>query len=151
MEELRSILVDLQFKLNSIVNRIPLAQHPGTPGRDGNSAYSAASDRSQSFSHSPTSARSNEGFLPGGGPNGCPEQYHTPVLVAFHKWARILLSLFVDKVSPNWLRLQIAKLTSSILGILCRLPAFLEERQKPHMACCETRVSRLHFGIYDRC
>ncbi|KAL1967426.1 hypothetical protein VTN77DRAFT_3211 [Rasamsonia byssochlamydoides] len=97
MEELRSILVDLQFKLNSIVNRIPLAQHPGTPSRDGSSAYSAASDRSQSFSHSPASSRSGEGILPGDGPGGCAEQYHTPVLVAFHKWARILLSLFIDK------------------------------------------------------
>ncbi|KKA19782.1 C6 transcription factor [Rasamsonia emersonii CBS 393.64] len=93
MEELRSILVDLQYKLNSIVNRIPLAQHPGTPGRDG----SSASDRSQSFSHSPANSRSNEGLLPGDGPSGCAEQYHTPVLVAFHKWARILLSLFIDK------------------------------------------------------
>lgn len=96
MGDLRSILVELQFKLNSLVSRIPLAQHPGTPGRDGHSAYSVGSDPSQPYS--PGSSRSGEGNLPGDGPSGCSEQYHSPVLVAFHKWARILLSLFIDKV-----------------------------------------------------
>jgi hypothetical protein len=78
MEELRSILLDLQFQLNSVVNRIPLAQHPNSM-------------------RSPNTPQGHSGMLPGDGPGGCAEQYHTPVLVAFHKWARILLSLFVDK------------------------------------------------------
>jgi hypothetical protein len=103
MEELRSILTELQFKLNSLVNRIPLAQHPGTPIRDAASISSAPSDRSQSVGFSPSSTRSTDSILPGDGPSGCTEQYHTPVLVAFHKWARILLSLFIDKVRQNWL------------------------------------------------
>jgi hypothetical protein len=87
MEELRSILVDLQFQLNSLINRIPLAQHPNTFGTTspGKSARTAPQGRIE------------QGLLPDDGPGGCSEQYHTPVLVAFHKWARILLSLFLDK------------------------------------------------------
>lgn len=91
MEELRSILVDLQFQLNSLINRIPLAQHPNSVRSDLNSA-SSASTTSWSVPPGPSG-----GQLPGDGPGGCAEQYHTPVLIAFHKWARILLSLFVDK------------------------------------------------------
>lgn len=87
MEELRSILVDLQFQLNSLINRIPLAQHPNSFGSTspGKSARTAPQGRIE------------KGLLPDDGPGGCSEQYHTPVLVAFHKWARILLSLFLDK------------------------------------------------------
>lgn len=90
MEELRAILLDLQLKLNSIVNRIPEGRLPEDPSR--------STGRASSVSKSPVEARSSETELPGEGPNGCPEQYHSPVLVAFHKWARILLSLYIDKV-----------------------------------------------------
>ena len=86
MEELRSILVDLQNKLNSIINRIPEAKSVDTS--------SVSSTRSWSLS-SPTEVTE----LPADGPNSCLEQYHSPVLVSFHKWARILMSLFIDKVS----------------------------------------------------
>lgn len=90
MEELRAILLDLQLKLNSIVNRIP-------EGKAADSA-SASSGRALSMSKSPVETRSTETELPGEGPNGCPEQYHSPVLISFHKWARIILSLYIDKV-----------------------------------------------------
>lgn len=90
MEELRAILLDLQLKLNSIVNRIPEGSPTGSP--------SVSSGRALSMSKSPVEARSTETELPGEGPNGCPEQYHTAVLVSFHKWARIILSLYIDKV-----------------------------------------------------
>ncbi|OOQ86441.1 Zn(II)2Cys6 transcription factor [Penicillium brasilianum] len=89
MEELRTILLDLQLKLNSIVNRIPEGLSTGSP--------SVSSGRALSMSKSPVEARSTETELPGEGPNGCPEQYHTAVLVSFHKWARIILSLYIDK------------------------------------------------------
>ncbi|CRG91921.1 putative transcriptional regulatory protein C139,03 [Talaromyces islandicus] len=91
MEELRSILIELQFQLNSLVNRIPLVHHPNAVGQD---SHSVASDPA---SVSPGMSFAGDGSLPADGPNGCLEQYHTPVLVAFHKWARILLSLFIDK------------------------------------------------------
>lgn len=87
MEELRSILVDLQFQLNSLINRIPLAQHP-------NSFGATSPDKT---ARTAPQGRIEQGLLPDDGPGGCSEQYHTPVLVAFHKWARILLSLFLDK------------------------------------------------------
>jgi hypothetical protein len=90
MEELRTILLDLQLKLNSIVNRIPEGSPTGSP--------SLSLGRALSMSKSPVEARSTETELPGEGPNGCPEQYHTAVLVSFHKWARIILSLYIDKV-----------------------------------------------------
>lgn len=90
MEELRSILLDLQLKLTSIVNRIPEGRVPeDTAGPTG---------RAPSMSKSPVETRTSDTELPGEGPDGCPEQYHSPVLVAYHKWARIILSLYIDKV-----------------------------------------------------
>ncbi|KAJ5682995.1 transcriptional regulator family: Fungal Specific TF [Penicillium macrosclerotiorum] len=89
MEELRAILLDLQLKLNSIVSRIP----------EGHSSSSApvSMGRELSMSKSPVESRSTDTELPGEGPNCCPEQYHSSVLVCFHKWARIILSLYIDK------------------------------------------------------
>ncbi|KAJ5220576.1 uncharacterized protein N7469_009463 [Penicillium citrinum] len=89
MEDLRSILLELQLKLNSIVNRIPESQITDHG--------SVSSGRALSMSKSPGKSHSPESELPGEGPNGCPEQYHSAVLVSFHKWARIILSLYIDK------------------------------------------------------
>lgn len=91
MEELRSILLDLQVKLKSIVNRIPEV------GPSDASSLSSTSPAALSY-RSPADGRPSDTELPGEGPMQCAEQYHSPVLVAFHKWARILLSLFIDKV-----------------------------------------------------
>lgn len=52
--------------------------------------------------------------LPGDAAPTCTEQYHTPVLVAYHKWARIVLSLYVDKVSGNSSTKQTEPLTPPI-------------------------------------
>jgi hypothetical protein len=90
MEELRSILLELQLKLNSIISRIPESADVSNP--------SPASGRALSMSKSPVDGRSSDTELPGDGPTGCPEQYHSPVLVCFHKWAKIILSLYIDKV-----------------------------------------------------
>ncbi|KAJ5970124.1 uncharacterized protein N7479_000042 [Penicillium vulpinum] len=87
MEELRSILLDLQLKLNSIINRIPEGQDIDNPSTAG---------RVLSTSKSPGGG-SSDMELPGEGSTGCPEQYHSPVLVCFHKWAKIILSLYIDK------------------------------------------------------
>ncbi|KAE8355963.1 fungal-specific transcription factor domain-containing protein [Aspergillus coremiiformis] len=89
MEELRSILLDLQLKLNSIINRIPEIDNNGVPP--------IANDGLLSFPVSPVEMRTSDIELPGEGPSGCAEQYHSSVLISFHKWARILLSLFIDK------------------------------------------------------
>lgn len=91
MENLRSILIDLQAKLHALVDRIP----------DPN-PQDLLSGRATTYSTGDSGLKPD---LPSGGP-GCMEQYHTPVLAAFHKWARILLSLFVHKVGirlSNWL------------------------------------------------
>ncbi|KAL4879423.1 fungal-specific transcription factor domain-containing protein [Aspergillus karnatakaensis] len=89
MEELRSILLDLQVQLNSMSDRIPEAKQPDVA--------SNASNRSWSFSRSPTEALSIDTTLPGDAAPSCTEQYHTHVLVSFHKWARIILKLYADK------------------------------------------------------
>ncbi|PGH06086.1 hypothetical protein AJ79_06620 [Helicocarpus griseus UAMH5409] len=90
MEVLRSILIELQSKLHAIVDRIPVSKSPRPPSRDGHNYHSApACSSSTSMESSDYDASSD---VP-----SCLEQYHSPVLVAFHKWARILLSLFVDK------------------------------------------------------
>ncbi|KAL2795097.1 fungal-specific transcription factor domain-containing protein [Aspergillus keveii] len=89
MEELRSILVDLQGQLNSITERIPQARQTDVS--------SNASNRSWSFSRSPTESLNIDTTLPGDAAPTCTEQYHTPVLVNFHKWARIILGLYADK------------------------------------------------------
>ncbi|CAI7638521.1 unnamed protein product [Penicillium manginii] len=89
MEELKTILMDLQLKLNSIVGRIPESHITDRT--------SVSTGRALSMSKSPVESHSGESELPGEGPNGCPEQYHSAVLVSFHKWARIILSLYIDK------------------------------------------------------
>ncbi|OQE18036.1 hypothetical protein PENFLA_c022G06805 [Penicillium flavigenum] len=80
MVELRSVLHDLQVKLNSIISRIPEATATENP-----------------TPYPKRAIHSTAAELPMEGPSGCPEQYHSVVLVAFHKWARIILSLFIDK------------------------------------------------------
>ncbi|ODH13359.1 hypothetical protein ACO22_07337 [Paracoccidioides brasiliensis] len=91
MEVLQTILIELQSKLYTIVDRIPVVKSVRPLSCDGHSYQSAPSCSSSSAAIgsvkcSPSSV----------GPS-CLEQYHSPVLVAFHKWARISLSLFVDK------------------------------------------------------
>lgn len=119
MEELRTILLDLQLKLNSIVNRIPEGLPNGSPP--------VSTGRALSMSKSPVEARATETELPGEGPNGCPEQYHTAVLVSFHKWARIILSLYIDKVGNVYFDpfLFLANLVH--LGILCCISTLPQE------------------------
>ncbi|EEP78092.1 predicted protein [Uncinocarpus reesii 1704] len=74
MEDLRSILMDLQAKLHALVDRIPI------PKTD-------ASRTSLAYSTSPIGSTSIKPDLPNGGP-GCHEQYHTSVLAAFHNALR---------------------------------------------------------------
>ncbi|KAJ5226490.1 hypothetical protein N7468_007715 [Penicillium chermesinum] len=88
MEDLRSILLDLQLKLNSMVHRIP----EGMPERT-----SGAASRAMSMSRSPPIGTETAEEVNGEGLNGCAEQYHSPVLVSFHKWAKIILGLYIDK------------------------------------------------------
>jgi hypothetical protein len=121
MEELRSILLELQLKLNSIIQRIP----------EGNPLdHSSTSGRALSMSKSPVDGRSSDTELPGEGPTGCPEQYHSPVLVCFHKWARIILSLYIDKVRF---------LSSMVLSLLILLKAFCVAYQ-PFLKNARSRI-----------
>lgn len=116
MEELRSILVELQVQLNSIVERIPEPKQTDVS--------SNASNRSWSFSRSPTEPLSVDLAVPGDAAPTCTEQYHTPVLVSFHKWARIVLSLYVDKVGALPFLDRVEAYRIAVLGILRCVPAF---------------------------
>ncbi|OAX79804.1 hypothetical protein ACJ72_05876 [Emergomyces africanus] len=90
MEVLRKILIELQSELHAIVDRIPISKSVNLASRDGHSHRSSPSCSTS------TPLDSSDPTTPEAGPT-CLEQYHSPVLVAFHKWARILLSLFIDK------------------------------------------------------
>ncbi|EAU34181.1 conserved hypothetical protein [Aspergillus terreus NIH2624] len=128
MEELRSILLDLQLKLNSIIDRIPEGKNLGVSP--------SLSNRSLSDARSPGEHQNSGTELPGEGQAGCSEQYHTPVLISFHKWARILLSLFIDKVGISVESPTSEMLTCYYEGFLCRISALLEERKKPALRHC---------------
>lgn len=123
MEELRAILLDLQLKLKSIVDRIP----EGTATDNA----STSSGRALSMARSPAEAWSTENEVPGEGINGCPEQYHSPVHSSFHKWARIILLLYIDKVGrvETWTQRCLLLLTcplrhsASLTNLSSRMPA----------------------------
>lgn len=119
MEELHSVLHDLQAKLNSIVNRIPESKTTISPSESKGPACSTSSE------------------LPGEGCS-CSEQYHSPVLAAFYKWARINLSLFIDKVSHFIPNLSATNLGT---GILRRVPTLPQEPSKSNLACSAPEVS----------
>jgi hypothetical protein len=125
----------LQLKLNSIIDRIP-------EGKDVDNL--STPDRASSITKSP-GGRSSDTELPGEGPTGCPEQYHSPVLVFFHKWAKIILSLYIDKVRFS----VFAGLypTDLPLGLLRGLPAFSEERSQPDLASGTPEVCSHHRAI----
>jgi hypothetical protein len=132
MEELRSILVDLQGQLNSITERIPQARQTDVS--------SNASNRSWSFSRSPTESLNIDTTLPGDAAPTCTEQYHTPVLVNFHKWARIILGLYADKVSRDFRIWAVESRLPSDPGILRCIPTISQKREEPNMASRETKV-----------
>ncbi|KAI5306713.1 hypothetical protein KEM56_007485 [Ascosphaera pollenicola] len=97
MEELRNILVSLQAELRAIIQRIPMSPIPRPPGGD----YLTENPKTILYNRPPSSVVSTAAIpakcdLANGGP-GCLEQFHNPILPAFHKWARILLLLYVDK------------------------------------------------------
>ncbi|KAI5290765.1 hypothetical protein KEM54_000522, partial [Ascosphaera aggregata] len=98
MEELRNILVSLQTELRAIIQRIPMSPIPRLPpGGD----FLTENPKKILYNRPPSSVVSTASTpakcdLANGGP-GCLEQFHNPVLPAFHKWARILLLLHVDK------------------------------------------------------
>jgi hypothetical protein len=86
------------------------------------------------MSKSPVEARATETELPGEGPNGCPEQYHTPVLVSFHKWARIILSLYIDKVGNIDFHHFLFLANLVLIGILCSISTLPQECSQSHLA-----------------
>lgn len=120
MEDLKSVLVDLQFKLHALVDRIANPKHP-----------TADADRTRCIKPD----------LLNGGP-GCGEQYHTPVLTAFHKWAKILLSLFVHKVRKRtaFQYLLLPALLTEKIGLLCSISTIPEECKKQNLASCKAMV-----------
>jgi hypothetical protein len=102
MEEVRKVLAEVDHDLNKIIKRIPTKGIPEmgfTPirGRDG---HSLVADFDHNLARPPTDAdlRPFWGMTPTEGLYDNTIQYHWNTLVAFHKWARVILSLYVDKV-----------------------------------------------------
>lgn len=102
MEEMRTILAEVDADLNTIIRRIPTKGIPEmgfTPDRDAQ-GHSLVSDFDPALAKPPSEEdlRPFLGMTPAEGLNNSTIQYHWNTLVAFHKWARILLSLWIDKM-----------------------------------------------------
>jgi hypothetical protein len=102
MEEVRQILAEVEEDLNGIIKRIPTKGIPEmgfTPDRDAH-GRSLVADFDPALAKAPSEEdlRPFVGMTPAEGLYDSTIQYHWNTLVAFHKWARILLSLWVDKM-----------------------------------------------------
>ena len=102
MEQVRNILGEVEEDLNAIIRRIPTKGIPEmgfTPDRDAQ-GHSLVADFDHALAKPPSEddLRPFLGMTPAEGLYDSTVQYHWNTLVAFHKWARILLSLWIDKV-----------------------------------------------------
>jgi hypothetical protein len=102
MEEVRQILAEAEDDLNAIIKRIPTKGIPEmgfTPDRDAQ-GHSLVADFDPALAKPPSEEdlRPFLGLTPPEGLYDSTIQYHWNTLVAFHKWARILLSLWADKM-----------------------------------------------------
>jgi hypothetical protein len=102
MEEVRNILAEVEDDLNAIIKRIPTKGIPEmgfTPDRDAQ-GHSLVADFDPALAKPPNEEdlRPFLGMTPTEGLFDRTVQYHWNTLVAFHKWARILLSLWADKM-----------------------------------------------------
>jgi Fungal specific transcription factor domain len=102
MREMRRILSEVDHDLNEIIQRIPTKGIPEmgfTPDRDEN-GHSLVSDFDPELAQQPTEddIRPFVGMTPQEGLNENTIRYHWNTMVAFHKWARIMLSLTIDKI-----------------------------------------------------
>ena len=102
MEEVRNILAEVESDMNAIIRRIPTKGIPEmgfTPDRDAQ-GHSLVADFDPALAKPPSEEdlRPFLGMTPAEGLYDSTIQYHWNTLVAFHKWARILLSLWADKM-----------------------------------------------------
>lgn len=102
MGEVRHILAEVEDDLNAIIKRIPTKGIPEmgfTPDRDAQ-GHSLVADFDPALAKPPSEEdlRPFLGMTPAEGLYDSTIQYHWNTLVAFHKWARILLSLWADKM-----------------------------------------------------
>jgi hypothetical protein len=102
MDEVRHILAEVEEDLNAIIKRIPTKGIPEmgfTPDRDAQ-GHSLVGDFDHALAKPPSEddLRPFLGMTPAEGLYDSTVQYHWNTLVAFHKWARILLSLWADKM-----------------------------------------------------
>ena len=102
MDEVRNILAEVEGDLNAIISRIPTKGIPEmgfTPDRDVQ-GHSLVADFDPALAKPPSEEdlRPFLGVTPAEGLYDSTIQYHWNTLVAFHKWARILLSLWADKM-----------------------------------------------------
>lgn len=103
MEEMKHALNEAEDQLNNIITRIPARGIPEmgfTPDSDAQGKPFLAHDPS-AIIHPPTEQEMQPftGLSPKEGLNEHTVRYYRNTLIAFHKWARIMLSLLIDKVS----------------------------------------------------
>ena len=102
MEECRNILAETEHELNGIIRRIPTKGIPEmgfVPDRD-LQGHSLVGDFDHSLAKPPTEEDLAPflGMTPTENLYDSTVQYHWNTLVAFHKWARIVVSLWIDKM-----------------------------------------------------
>ena len=98
---MKFVLNDAEAKLNAIIKRIPTRGIPEmgfTPDSDGAGKPLLRYDPSSEGPPTEEELRPFLGMSPREGLNEQTVRYHRNTLIAFHKWARILLSLLIDKV-----------------------------------------------------
>lgn len=103
MQEMRKILNEVDHDLNEIVDRIPTKGIPEmgfTPDRDETGRPLGVADTDPALGTQPSVEEMQQftGMAPREGLTLGTVRYHWNTLVAFHKWARIVLSMLVDKL-----------------------------------------------------
>lgn len=102
MSYLRSCLNEAERQLSAIVKRIPTRGMPEMcldPSAKNYKHHPFEYDPALATNPTAEELRQFSGISPVGWLNNYTVDYHFNNLKAFHKWARILLSLFIDKAS----------------------------------------------------
>ena len=101
MQDMRTILHEVDRDLNEIIDRIPakgipeMGFTPDPTSKDPNPLYDADPDLAKAPSEE--ELRPFSGMIPKEGLTEVTIQYHWNSLISMHKWARIVLSMLIDK------------------------------------------------------
>lgn len=102
LEILKEYLRDVETKLNESIRRIPTHGNPELGlADDEEPPKNPDFDYDPNRAHPPTAEELQlfVGMTPEDGLNHLAVHYHQRTMIAYHRWARIMLSLLINKVS----------------------------------------------------